>query len=259
MAVRVRNRVPCFSVNNTKLLFRAILFLILMAFVVNCYGIQEDRRMLKVPEIVTNLDIDINDVSRLLEEQTKLHTIDLINWDEHAYRPEVTFRIAHSNNLIWLKYYVKEKSILAEVVATNGAVANDSCVEFFFDPKADGAYYNFEFSCIGTTHLAYGPSRSERAFIEPQLIEQAISIKSSLGNRSFKENTGNHTWEMTIIIPASILVHDTEIRLKGLTSRANFYKCGNKTAEAHYLSWNGIDTKRPDFHRPEFFGTLIFE
>ena len=39
--------------------------------------------------------------------------------------------------------------------------------------------------------------------------------------------------------------------------RANFYKCGDKTAHPHYLSWSPIHTEKPDFHRPEFFGELI--
>ena len=41
--------------------------------------------------------------------------------------------------------------------------------------------------------------------------------------------------------------------------RANFYKCGDKTAHPHYLSWSPIDTPKPDFHRPEFFGELILK
>ena len=38
--------------------------------------------------------------------------------------------------------------------------------------------------------------------------------------------------------------------------RANFYKCGDKTAHPHFLSWSPVSTEKPDFHRPEFFGEL---
>ena len=31
--------------------------------------------------------------------------------------------------------------------------------------------------------------------------------------------------------------------------RANFYKCGDKTAHPHYVSWAPINTPQPDFHR----------
>ena len=38
--------------------------------------------------------------------------------------------------------------------------------------------------------------------------------------------------------------------------KANFYKCGDLTAHTHFLSWSPIDAPKPDFHRPDFFGTL---
>ena len=41
--------------------------------------------------------------------------------------------------------------------------------------------------------------------------------------------------------------------------QANLYKCGDKTAVPHFLSWNPVEVPAPDFHRPEFFGTLILE
>ncbi len=226
---------------------------------ISCFAQMEKPKTLHVQEIKTDKKIDLAIVSKLLEEQAELHAINLLNWDEFQYLPEVQFRIAHHDNQIWLKYYVKEKSILAEVAETNGGVSNDSCVEFFFDPKANGNYYNFEFNCVGVTHLAYGPGRADRTFVSPEIIEEEIKVTSSLGNQSFKEKSGDYTWEMTIIIPATSLVHDKDIRLKGLTTSANFYKCGNKTAEAHYISWNPVGTDRPDFHRPEFFGQVVFE
>ncbi len=212
-----------------------------------------------VKRIESKKGIGLEEVSRLLEEQTELQSIDLLNWKEFPYRPEVKFRIAHSNNQIWLKYYVNEQNILADRTEVNGSVSRDSCVEFFFDPLGDGSYYNFEFNCIGTPHLAYGPDRHTREFVNPKKIERLIEIKSSLGSRPFKEKGGGHQWEMTIVLPAEILTSHKDIKLKGLTSRSNFYKCGDDTSQKHYLSWNPVGTERPDFHRPEFFGTLIFE
>lgn len=225
----------------------------------SCIAQNETPKELKVKEIIADKNVTLVQVSELLEEQVDLQTIDLMNWNDFQYLPEVKFRIAHSNNQIWLKYYVNEKSILAEVAETNGGVANDSCVEFFFDPQSDGNYYNFEFSCIGVTHLAYGPGRKDRVFIKSEIIDKEVKVNSSLGSMPFSEKTGDYTWEMTVIIPGSSLTYDSDIQLKGLSTKANFYKCGNKTAEAHYVSWNSVLTERPDFHRPEYFGNLIFE
>jgi len=220
---------------------------------------KETSKQLKVKEIIADKSVTLAQVSELLEEQAKLHSIDLINWQAFSYKPSVSFRIAHANNQIWLKYYITEDNILAQVDTINGGVSGDSCVEFFFDPRGDGNYYNFEFSCIGMPHLAYGPERGERQFMDEEQIKEQLAITSSLGNEPFAERTGGYTWEMTMVIPASILVEDVGIQLKGLNTRANFYKCGDRTSEPHYLSWNAVGTETPDFHRPEYFGTLVFE
>jgi hypothetical protein len=216
-------------------------------------------RMLHVKEIKTTETATIATVSRLLEEHTELHRIDLLNWEAFSYKPEVTFRIAHSDNHIWLKYYVDEQHILARNTETNSGVSRDSCVEFFFDPRGDGYYYNFEFNCIGTVHLAYGPGRKDRVFMDKEGIERQIVTRSSLGNQPFEEKTGPFRWEMTVIIPVAALTENTGIQLKGLQAKANFYKCADDTQKPHYLSWNPVQTMRPDFHRPEFFGLLVFE
>ncbi|NNE76359.1 MAG: hypothetical protein HKN31_04725 [Pricia sp.] len=212
-----------------------------------------------VVEIESPAEITLQEVSHLLEERTDLQSIDLVNWDTFSYRPKVQFRMAHSNNAIWLKFYVTEDYILAQRTETNSATHRDSCVEFFFDPQGDGNYYNFEFNCIGTIHLAYGPDRHERSFIDPERIENEIKVSSTLGNSPFEEKGGGHSWEMTLVIPAKMLAHDEAISLKGLNAKANFYKCGDDTSAKHYLSWNPIGTERPDFHQPSFFGNLMFE
>lgn len=216
-------------------------------------------RMLQVKEIKTTAAATIPTVSRLLEEHTELQRIDILNWEAFSYKPKVTFRIAHSNNHVWLRYYVEEQHILARKTETNSGVSRDSCVEFFFDPHGDGYYYNFEFNCIGTVHLAYGPARKDRVFMDRESIERQIVTKSSLGKQPFEEKSGSFRWEMTVIIPAAVLKQNTGIQLKGLRSKANFYKCGDDTQKPHYLSWNPVQTVSPDFHRPEFFGSLVFE
>ncbi|MGX1931239.1 carbohydrate-binding family 9-like protein [Flagellimonas sp. 2504JD4-2] len=217
------------------------------------------NKTLKVREIEFDGTIDLQKVSRLLDEHAETNFVDVLNWDSFPYQPKVGFKIAHSNNQIWLKYEVEEENILAEKTEPNSYVFRDSCVEFFFDPLSDGNYYNFEINCIGTILSAYGAQRKPREFLSPDTIKNVIQTKSSLGSQSFTERTGGHSWEITIILPAEVLTHDSGIQLKGLQSRANFYKCGDATSKKHYLSWNPIDTNKPDFHRPEYFGELIFE
>ena len=56
-----------------------------------------------------------------------------------------------------------------------------------------------------------------------------------------------------------VLLEVVSILLFVNDSYCNFYKCGDKQVEPHYLSWNPVLTDNPDFHRPEYFGKVIFE
>ncbi len=185
------------------------------------------------------------------------HPIDCINWKEYPYKPEVQFKITNDEQLIYLQFNVREKNIRAVETVVNGDVYKDSCVEFFISPKADGKYYNFEFSCIGIPHVAYGPDRYQRIKLPIEIIEQ-IKVKSSLGTAPFEEKKGDFTWKLNVEIPITCFIHDNLKSFEGLRARANFYKCGDGTSEPHYLSWSPIETGKPDFHQYPFFGNLLF-
>jgi len=70
---------------------------------------------------------------------------------------------------------------------------------------------------------------------------------------------GGISWELDIILPLKALVHHELSDIAGVKARANFYKCGDKLKNPHFLSWNPVRISKPDFHRPEFFGSLEFE
>ena len=237
---------------------KSISFILLISFW-NCSDMNSKKKELDVPKISTEDSLSFENISFALEKNTSLNKISWLEWDQFSYQPEVGYRIAHSDSLLFLKYYVKEEHILAQRKDPNSAVHRDSCVEFFIDPLQDGNYYNFEFNCIGTTHLAYGPSRGKRSFIEPELIKQKIKTWSTLGNKTFEERSGTFEWEMVIVIPSSIFTYNEDLSFSKLVSNANFYKCGDDTSKRHYLSWNPVKTPNPDFHRPEYFGTLNFQ
>ena len=210
-----------------------------------------------IKQITPVKSVKLKEAGHLLETQTVTNQIDTINWPAYSYKPKLSFRIGHIDKEIWLKYYVTEKNILAKETRINGEVYKDSTVEFFI--SVDGLnYYNFEFSCIGITHLAHGPGRGNRNFVDPEIVKK-IEIESSLGNKPFEEKSGNFEWEMMIRIPVECFAFDKIKTLGGLKATANFYKCGDETSEPHFVTWNPIGTENPDYHCPQFFGKVQFE
>lgn len=192
------------------------------------------------------------------EEHIPFQTIDTVNWDEYPYRPQVAFRVAHTDDAILLHYKVTEASVRAKYGDDNGAVWTDSCVEFFSIPAGDDIYYNLECNCIGTALLAAGPGRNNREHASQEVMDK-IQRWASLGRQPFEERIGECTWEVALIVPYSVFFKHQIESLNGKSVKANFYKCGDELQTPHFLSWNPIKIENPDFHRPDFFGTLEFE
>lgn len=191
-------------------------------------------------------------------ENITYQPIRVVNWEAYPYQPNVSFRIAHTDEAILLHYKVAEDSVRARYGEDNGSVWTDSCVEFFSIPAGNGIYYNLECNCIGTVLLAAGPERNNREAASLDITKQ-IKRWASLGREPFEEKIGACTWEVALVVPYSIFFKHTIKNLDGMGINANFYKCGDELQKPHFLSWNPILIENPDFHRPDFFGVLEFE
>ena len=208
---------------------------------------------------VSVANIPVESVPALLDkEKVAFQPINTVNWTAFPYRPEVEFRIAHTEDAILLHYKVKEASVRAIAGHDNGPVWEDACVEFFSIPGGDGVYYNMECNCAGTLLIGAGAGRDNRQHA-PQEVLDKVQRWSSLGRAAFEERVGECNWEVALIIPYSAFFLHNITSLDGKQVRANFYKCGDGLQTPHFLSWNPIGLEKPNFHCPEFFGMLNME
>jgi hypothetical protein len=70
---------------------------------------------------------------------------------------------------------------------------------------------------------------------------------------------GAGVWTLEYRVPLGLFrkLYGREI-VSGHRAAANFYKCGDETEIPHYGAWSEVKTPSPDFHRPEFFGEIVF-
>ncbi|RPD45585.1 carbohydrate-binding family 9-like protein [Paracnuella aquatica] len=181
------------------------------------------------------------------------HTLAHQPWPQFATDATISFRIAYTDDRIVLLYEVQERQIRAENKTINSPVYEDSCVEFFIATAEEG-YYNFEFNCIGTALGAYGNSKEQREFL-PDTLVKAITTHSQVALIA----NGMYHWQLLVQIPFVVLQNHHPGKWPGLQCRGNFYKCGDKLAAQHFLSWTPIDAPQPNFHLPQYFGYLQFE
>ncbi len=199
-------------------------------------------------------DFENQDLDTVLELSGARFDVDCVNWPEaFPYAPLCGGRIARTQDALVVDFRVSGLDLRARNTEDNGRQWEDSCVEVFIQDPEDGNYYNFEINALGKVLACTGPDRHNRT---PRPVEEMEDIlRFSQVDGGPLEQEGIHTWRVGVIIPFYLIGIDPE-NLPG-SIRANFYKCGDKTAHPHYLSWSPVETLRPDFHRPEFFGELI--
>ncbi len=197
-------------------------------------------------------------ISETLDLEIESLKLDVVNWDEFPYQPDVTVQIAYNDDELFLQYKVREQSVKAKITESNGRVWTDSCVEIFLSPEGNDEYYNLEMTCIGTALLGF---RKEGGLSAYASEEQIASIRriSSLGTKPFPERKERTSWQIIVAIPWEVFFNHNLKPASGKKMRGNFYKCGDELSVPHFVSWTRIKTGKPNFHVPEFFGGLEFE
>ncbi len=199
-------------------------------------------------------DFENQDLDTVLELSGARFDVDCVNWPEaFPYAPLCGGRIARTQDALVVDFRVSGLDLRARNTEDNGRQWEDSCVEVFIQDPEDGNYYNFEINALGKVLACTGPDRHNRTPRPVEEMEDILRFSQVEGGPI--EEEGIHTWRVGVVIPFYLIGIDPE-NLPG-SIRANFYKCGDKTAHPHFLSWSPVETPKPDFHRPEFFGELI--
>ncbi len=183
------------------------------------------------------------------EEQSTPLLLSHYPWDT-GYRPSVSVTLWCKNEQLVLFFRVQEEEILARYTKPNSPVYKDSCVEFFVNPypALHKSYVNFEVNPLGTLLLQFGPSREERRFLDHtplQFFQEGLLSKEQ------------GLWTLRFQIPLSWFATLYEMEHYPRQMRGNFYKCGDDLQKPHYGAWSPICLPQPDFHCPDFFGTLL--
>ncbi len=184
------------------------------------------------------------------------HPIATVNWPFFPCHSTALVRTGWDETAIHLRFEVHDSAVQALITEDNGPVWRDRCVEWFvsFDKKN---YYNIECNAIGTILVQYGPSRHERRFIPSDRLA-AITRGSSLGTDARPLTHGPLWWSLSLRIPLSFFAPEGYLVTRGTEARGNFYLCGDDLPERQYLSHYPVISEKPDFHRPESFGPILF-
>lgn len=187
-------------------------------------------------------------IDQLMAAMPASGAIDCLNWHEqYPIAPQTTFILAHTDQMLFVRYDVKGEVPLATKNNDLEHVNEDACVEIFIANADNTRYWNFEFNPAGVCNASCRKSRKEDVVrLNP---EQLASIL-----RYGHQCCAAH-WTLLVGIPFALIDWNLS---REHARRANLYKCGDKTPMKHYASWNPIESEAPAFHLPEFFGEIQF-
>jgi hypothetical protein len=182
------------------------------------------------------------------------------------HRPQTAVRLAYDDAGLHVRFDVQDRYVRAVAERYQDSVCKDSCVEFFVQPKVGGSYFNFEVNAGGILLLYRipvaidGTAQMDRLEPVPFELVREMEIFHSLPARVDPEITEPCEWSIEYKIPFELFQHylGPSGSLAGQIWRANFYKCADATSHPHWGMWAPIPDGRR-FHRPEYFGELIFD
>ncbi len=181
------------------------------------------------------------------------------------HRPEVQAKLLYTADALYLRFHVSDRYVICRHVNFQDGVYEDSCVEFFVEPRPGRGYFNFEINCGGTLLLYYieDSTRTSDGFARFTKVAaergQQVEIRHSLPKVVLPERTEPVDWEVGCKIPLSVLEAYVGSlgNLPGQVWRANFYKCADGSSHPHWASWAPIGEEL-NFHQPRFFAPLRF-
>lgn len=173
--------------------------------------------------------------------------------NEKDYYPEVEFSVCYTDEGFEVLFKVYERNPKAVMTKHFEFVHLDSCVEWFvnFYPEKCDRYFNFETNANGVINTHFRKDRYDKI---PLTVQDAESL-------NIKTEILDDYWTVTYTVTFDFIkkfIPDYEFK-KGMELKANVYKCGEETEAPHLGMWQEIKREKPDFHRPEDFGTMVIE
>ncbi len=181
------------------------------------------------------------------------------NWWKEGEKEQTVAKILWDDNYLYVGYYCHDKHIAAEVTERHGPVSLDDAVEIFLSPNPAKSrnYYGYEMNAIGTMLNFIRADWYQGPFFWEA---EGVRLRTSVSGVAVKHDTpGDTHWTLEVAIPlkhferdaAHTPPHDGDIW------RLNLNRAGGKT-NPQYSTWSPVTSQRPNFHMPEYFGSVRF-
>lgn len=177
-------------------------------------------------------------------------------WYREGKKEQTDVRLLWDDEYLYVLFKCEDENISAHYYQRNSSPYRDDCVEVFISPNSENPlwYANNEINCLGTWLVGFHKGEINE-YVVPDKILVGRSHKGSIN----KEDDKDEYWIIELGIPFESL-RDYEVQLppeSGDIWGINFNRCGGDVNQ-QYSQWTASKTDKPNFHRPQDFGRLIF-
>ena len=244
-----------------KLILLRSLILIFVSISILSFS-KEGNLIYKIKKINTDFGID-GDWDK--EIWSNVDALELKNYmgSKPEHFPSVNAKLVYSDTDLYVIFKVDDKYVKSIAKTYQGKVWEDSCVEFFFTPDDNSTkgYFNLETNCGGVQLFHFNSNDKDLSKNINYEDYKKVAVAHSLPKINDPEIKEKITWYIEYKIPFRVISKyfgNGDPKSKTIW-KGNFYKCADETSHPHWLTWNKVDYPTPNFHLPQFFGTLIFE
>ena len=195
----------------------------------------------------------------------KIQPLELTNYmgTEPQHFPKTQAKLLYDDKNIYVFFIVQDNYVRSVAKAHHGDVWADSCVEFFFTPGVDisQGYFNVETNCGGFVLMRHQIVEGvEQKSVDISDIDK-MNIKHSMPQIVEPEIAEPTVWTLKYTLSFEMIEKYAPLVRPntGIKWRANFFKCADKTSCPHWLTWSVVEKPKPQFHLPQYFGSIEFE
>ena len=223
-----------------------------------------DKNSFSIPRIdqLDNLfERNEDEFLSVLSSRTPRGSIHYHNWEEqfpHRFpnypaNQHVMFRMAVSRTQLYVYWHMVSDGLKATHNKDLEPVAQDNCMEIFLQVPGNDEYWNFEVNALGALNASHRVERSNPTRLTHEQLKSVGRTGSHVNSEPF--TTHNDTvWWVALAIPLNLIGLDGDNLPEYI--KGNLYACAGGIERPYYISCFPINTPKPDFHRPEFFGKI---
>lgn len=172
------------------------------------------------------------------------------------YKTEV--RMLYDRDNLYIGFVAFDQDIWSSMREHDEPICEEEVVEVFIDEDSSGSgYIELEINCLNTIFDLYIlPEGKATSKWNIKGLERAMTVDGTVNNSLDVDNS----WSGEIRIPFINFVSAPRIPPQaGESWRINVYRIERNQTGDEYSAWSPTYTPTPNFHKPEWFGIVIFE